>query len=142
VNHHLNKRYFDLVQGLVHDRALHLIRREKAKLHKAEDEANLNWLCNCIVQASLGIPCYHDLFERFYNGGRVLPEGIHPFWWYDCTKVNTVFEEGDSGTPIILELATVKGKGRPKGLKGNGPRAKKGAGVTSMYTIKYPILQY
>jgi hypothetical protein len=72
----------------------------------------------------------------------VLPEDIHPFWWYDGTKVSTVLEEGDPGTPIILEPAMVKGKGRPKGSKGNGPRAKKGAGVTSMYTIECPILQY
>jgi hypothetical protein len=27
----------------------------------------------------------------------------------------------------------VKGKGRPKGSKNNGPRAKKGEGVTNMY---------
>ena len=39
--HRLNKKYFDLVQGLVHDEALYLIARERAKLRKAEDEATL-----------------------------------------------------------------------------------------------------
>jgi hypothetical protein len=135
VNHHLNKRYLDLVQGLVHDRALHLIRQEKAKLHKAEDEATLTWPCSCTVQASLGIPCYHYLFERLKDGGRVLPKDIHPFWWYDRSKASAVLEKRDTGTPLILEPAIFKRKGRPKGSKGNGPRAKKGEGVTSMFTI-------
>jgi hypothetical protein len=79
VVHYLNRRYFDLIQGLVHDRALRLIIKEKAKLHKAEDEANLTWPCQCTIQASMGVPCYHDLFERMKGGGQVLPEDIHPF---------------------------------------------------------------
>jgi hypothetical protein len=80
VLHQLNKRYFDLVQGLVYDRALLLIVRERAKLHKAEDKANIDWPCRCTIQASMGVLCYHDLFERLREGGQVLPEDIHPFW--------------------------------------------------------------
>jgi hypothetical protein len=83
----------------------------------------------------MGVPCYHDLFERMKGGGQVLPEDIHPFWWYDRSKVSTILGNRDTGNSIILEPAMVKGKGRPKGSRGNGPRAKKGQGVTSMYNM-------
>jgi hypothetical protein len=88
VKHRLNKPYFHLVQGLVYDRALHLILHECAKLHKAKEahsqaqrqaiRADLG-PCTCIVKSSLGIPCFHTLFDRFADNGHVLPEDIHPF---------------------------------------------------------------
>lgn len=124
VVHRLNKRYFDLVQGLVHDKALFLIIRERAKLHKAEDEATLKWPCQCTIQASMGLPCFHDLFNRLRDGGQVLPEDIHPFWWYDRSKASTTVQRA-----IVLDPAVVKGKGRPKGSKG---KRKKGSGITGM----------
>lgn len=60
----------------------------------------------------------------------MLPKDIHPFWWYDRAKVNITLEN-QSSQAIILDLALVKGKGRPKGSRGN----KKGAGSTSMYNL-------
>jgi len=134
VLHWLSKRYFDLVQSLVYDRALLLIVREQAKLHKAEDKANMDWPCRCTIQQTIGILCYHDLFERLKDGGQVLPRDIHPFWWYDKSKVSIILGNTNSNTrEIIIEPAVVKGKGRPKGSKNNRPRAKKGGGITSMY---------
>jgi len=61
----------------------------------------------------------------------VLPGDIHPFWWYDRTKQSTALEkqvlEG-----VILDLAVVKGKGRPKGSKG-----KKGSSIQGMTDLSY-----
>jgi hypothetical protein len=128
VVHQLNKRYFDLVQGLVYDRALYLIIQERAKLHKAEDDASLEWLCQCTIQASMGVPCFHDLFKRLRDSGQVLPEDIHPFWWYDRTKVSITLE-ARATCAIVLDPKVVKGKGRPKGSKGNH---QKGDGVAGM----------
>lgn len=77
--HWLNKRYFDLVQSLVYDKALYLIIREHVKLHKAKDEATLKWLCWCTAKAFIGIPCFYNLFYHLKNGGQVLLEDIHLF---------------------------------------------------------------
>jgi hypothetical protein len=134
VVHRLNKRYFDLIQGLVHDTALYLLIRERAKLHKAEDEATLVLPCQCTIKASMGLPCFHDLFHRLKDGGQVLPEDIHPFWWYDRAKVSTTLEkQKTSASVVVLDPVVVKGKGRPKGSKGN----RKGAGSTGMiYLVK------
>jgi hypothetical protein len=68
------------------------------------------------ITISHGLPCFHLILECFKNGGQILPQDIHPFWWYDSTKAvsKTVL-------PIlkpILEPVIVRGKGRPKGLKG------------------------
>jgi hypothetical protein len=118
----------------VHDKALYLIIRERAKLYKAKDEATLEWLCCCTIQASLGVPCFYNLFKRLKDGGQVLLKDIHPFWWYDCTKVGTTLENQGSQA-VILDPAVVKGKGRPKGSKG-----KKG-GLTGMInSLKTPYI--
>lgn len=115
----------------MHDKALLLVIRERAKLHKAEEEATLVWPCQCTIQALMGVLCYHNLFHRLKDGGQVLPGDIHPFWWYDRTKQSTALEkqvlEG-----VILDLAVVKGKGRPKGSKG-----KKGSSIQGMTDLSY-----
>jgi hypothetical protein len=125
VVHHLNRRYFDLIQGLVHDKALHLIIKEKAKLHKAETEATLlTEPCQCTVRSCMGVPCFHELSQRLSDAGQVLPEDIHPFWWYDRSKLRTILDNRPAQA-VVLEPAIVKGKGRPRGSKG---LQKKGAG--------------
>jgi hypothetical protein len=138
VKHHLNKPYFHLVQGLVYDRALHLILHECAKLHKAKEahsqaqrqtiRANLG-PCTCTVKSSLGIPCFHTLFDRFADNGHVLPEDIHPFWWYNRPERGTSSEVAIQTERVVLSPAVVRGKGRPKGAKG---KKSKNQGVTGM----------
>jgi hypothetical protein len=132
VKHHLNRRYFDQVQRLVHDRALQLILYECAKLHKAqEQEGGVVWPCKCTITTSHGLPCFHDVSERFNEGGQILPEDIHLFWWYDNTKASTVFATRPLVSKAILEPVTVRGKGRPKGSKGASSKGNgKNDGVT------------
>ena len=97
ITHQLNKRYFDSIQGLVYDRALYLILKERAKLHKAQAEARAELEpCNCTIKASIGLPCFHTVFERVGDGlGQILLEDIHPFWWYNRSKAST---------PLVLLL--------------------------------------
>jgi hypothetical protein len=80
VIHQLNKQYFDLVIYLVYNKALLLIIQQYAKLHQKEEEASLDWLCQYSLQASIRLPCYHILFERFCSNSQVLPEDIYSFW--------------------------------------------------------------
>ena len=63
----------------MHNKALFLIIRERAKLHKAEDEATLKWPCQCTIQASIRVPCYYNLFKRLRDSRQVLLKDIHPF---------------------------------------------------------------
>ena len=76
----------------------------------------------------MGVLCFHDLFHRLKDGGQVLPEDIHPFWWYDRAKASTTLEN-QASRDVILDPAVVKGKGRPKGSKGKG---KKGSSAHGM----------
>ena len=76
----------------------------------------------------MGLPCFHDLFLCLKDSGQVLPKDVHPFWWYNQAKVSTTIKAPDS-QGVVLEPATVKGKGRPKGSQGT----KKGSGLLSMY---------
>jgi hypothetical protein len=76
----------------------------------------------------MGVPCFHNLFKRLRDGGQVLLEDIHPFWWYDRAKASTTLEN-QVQRAIVLNPAVVKGKGRPKGSKG---KRKKGFGATGM----------
>lgn len=76
----------------------------------------------------MGVPCFHDLFNRLKDGGKVLPEDIHQFWWYDREMISTTLENRVLRA-IVLDPAVVKGKGRPKGSKG---KKKKGSGASGM----------
>ena len=97
VTHQLNKRYFDSIQGLVYDRALYLILQGRAKLHKVQAEARAELgPCNYTIKALLGLPCFYTILERVRDGlGQILPEDIHPFWWYNRSKAST---------PLVLLL--------------------------------------
>jgi hypothetical protein len=149
VKHRLNKPYFHLVQGLIYDRALYLILCECAKLHKAKEqassrvqrEANRADLgpCTCTVKTSMGIPCFHTVFERLNGNGHILPEDIHPFWWYKRPEVGTSLAVNVQTERVVLEPAVVRGKGRPKGAKGKNS---KNHGITGKTLTFKPSLVY
>jgi hypothetical protein len=139
IKHRLNKPYFHLVQGLVYDKALILILRECVKLYKAKEEASSReqrpatradlGLCICTIKASMGIPCFHTIFDRLTGNGHILPEDIHPFWWYKRPEQGTTSEIAVQTAGVVLNPAVVRGKGRPKGAKG---RKSKSHGTTCM----------
>jgi hypothetical protein len=129
IKHSLNKGYFHMVQSLVHDRALSLILVECAKLHKAKEQHGNNLPpCNCSIKASMGLPCFHVISERLSSPGYILPEDIHPFWWYKRPELNTSSAIDKQTHQVVLNPAVVRGKGRPKGAKG---KKAKGHGITA-----------
>jgi hypothetical protein len=79
VKHALHKAYFNIIQSLVYNRALHLILRQCAKLHKAKEENTHLRPCICTIKQSMGLPCFHTIHQRFVRGGYILLEDIHPF---------------------------------------------------------------
>jgi len=106
-----------MIQSLVYDRALRLIIVESAKLHKAK-ELNLDLgPCNCTIKQSMGLPCFHTVYERLSNGGYILPTDIHPFWWYKRPEPGTSSTFSVRTRPLVLNLAVVPGKGRLRGSK-------------------------
>jgi hypothetical protein len=65
----------------VYNKVLFLIIQEKAKLHKAENEATLLAKpCCCTIQSFIRVLCFHNLAYCLSEEGQVLLEDIHPFW--------------------------------------------------------------
>jgi hypothetical protein len=129
ITHQLNKPYFHMVQGLVYNQGLHLILIKCIKLHKAKDQFGANLLlCVCITEASMGIPCYHTVAKRLANPGYILPEDIHPFWWYKRPELSTNSAVKVQTRRVVLNPVVVRGKGRPRGARG---RNAKNNGITT-----------
>jgi hypothetical protein len=130
VKHRLDKGYFYMVQSLVYDRALFLILIECAKLHKAKEQHGSNLPpCNCTIKASMGLPCFYIVAERLSSPGYILPEDVHPFWWYTRPEPSTTSAIDVQTRRVVLNPAVVRGKERPKGAKG---KKAKSYGITGM----------
>jgi hypothetical protein len=96
-----------MVQSLVCNRALLLILIEVAKLHKHQKEnANLG-SCTCMIKQLMGLPCFHTVFERFSANTSILPEDIHPFWWYKRLELSTSSAINVQLQGVVLEPAVV-----------------------------------
>ena len=119
------------------DRALLIILGECAKLHALVDQKKeLQWPCECTLPSSMGLPCLHTVSERLKDGGYILPEDIHLFWWYKRSKWEESLVQVCGETRVVLEPLVVRGKGRPKGSKGK----QKGNGVSSMILLWQKLL--
>ena len=124
------------MQGLVCDRVLLIILRECTKLYKLTDnKKELEEPCKCMLPSSMGLPCFHTISERLEGGGHILPEDIHPFWWYNRSKCDDSLLQECRETRTILEPLVVRGKGRPKGSKGKQKGKQKGYGASSMIQL-------
>jgi hypothetical protein len=138
-----------LVQGLIYNRVLYLILCECAKLYKAKEQASSQvqreanrsdlGLCTYTVKTSIGIPCFHTVFKWLNGNGHILPEDIHPFWWYKHLEIGTSLTVNVQTERVVLEPAVVCGKGRPKGAKGKNS---KNHGIISMTLSFKPSLVY
>jgi hypothetical protein len=114
------------------DRALLIILGECAKLHTLVDQKKeLQWPCECTLPSSMGLPCLYTVSERLKDGGHILPEDIHLYWWYNRSKWEESLVQVCGETQAVLEPLVVRGKGRPKGSKGK----QKGNGVSSVILL-------
>ena len=118
----------NVVQRHIHDRALFLILVECVKRHKAKEASRLGPY-NYIIKQSMELPRFHTVDERLSNGGHILPEYIHPFWWYKRPESSTPLAIDVQVRLMILNPAVVRRKGRLRGAKG---KKAYGHGVTGM----------
>jgi hypothetical protein len=86
--------------------------------------------CTCTIQQSLGLPCYHTIWERKSNGGAILLDDLHYYWYY-YRPIGDITEQAEVST-LILNPVVVKGKGRPRGALGGISR------IASSSTKRYP----
>jgi hypothetical protein len=109
--HSVNVPLFAAVLKQVHSCALERILKE---LKKLPDKKPPPSSCTCSIQQSIGLPCYHTLYERKLSTGVVHLKDIHAHWHYSRP------EPGTLSTPDlpILNPLVVKGKGRPRGALG------------------------
>lgn len=119
-------QFFHDVIGSVHAYALLKILDEKAKLPRKLTDA-LPLPCNCSIEQSMGLPCFHTIHARQRNPGILPLSDIDPHWHYEREGG----EQPHLGRRILLEPSIVKGKGRPKVSTIKPPLKVKGYGVSS-----------
>ena len=111
--HSVNVPLFAAVLKQVHSCALERILKELKKLPDTKPPPSS---CTCSIQQSIGLPCYHTLYERKLSTGVVHLKDIHTHWHYSRP------EPGTLSTPAlpVMNPLVVKGKGRPLGALGTG----------------------
>ena len=107
----MNVPLFAAVLKQVHSCALERILKE---LKKLPDKKPPPSSYTCLIQQSIGLPCYHTLYERKLSTGVVHLKDIHAHWHYSRPEPGTL---SIPDLPILNPLV-VKGKGRPRGALG------------------------
>ncbi|RFU27819.1 hypothetical protein B7463_g8517, partial [Scytalidium lignicola] len=113
--HNVNLPRFAELIGQIHGYALQKLHFEVSKLPKHGAPTSI---CNCTIQKSMGLPCYHTIWERIKDGGSVRIQDIHLHWLYYRSPEIT------QEPPLIqvLDPLVIRGKGRPKGALGQGKK--------------------
>lgn len=112
----------------MHDYALNLVVDELGKLpvNPLTDAWVAPW-CNCTIQASHGLLCYHELLEKLRASQVLTLDDIHVHWWFNRPKDRYTAPEQDlDGYEDIQNPRMKAQKGRPKGALGGATKAKRG----------------
>lgn len=118
--HHTNIPLFAAIFQHIHGYALEKILLEHAKLPLCRGPSTVD--CNCSIQQSMGLPCFHTIWKRKQEGGVILLEDIHSHWYYDRPIQSTFLEDVITPPFSCLNPLRVKGKGRPRGALGGVSR--------------------
>jgi hypothetical protein len=116
--HRTNIHLFSAVLGQVYDYALEKLVVERAKAPKATTLDITE--CRCTLQRSIGLPCYHLIWERENTGGVILPEDIHAHWYYNRPEESTF---ASNLQMPVLNPQVVRRRGRPKGALGKSGKS-------------------
>ena len=112
--HSVNIPLFTAILQTVHGYALQKLAKEYAKLPKSGPPLSS---CSCSIQQSIGLPCYHTIWERRQEVGVIRLEDIHPHWHVIRPEPSTL--SGQSIYPLpVLNPLPVRGRGRPRGALG------------------------
>ena len=125
----INTPLFAAVLQYVHGFALDKILLEYAKLPTTGPPPHS---CNCTIQQSHGLPCYHTIWERKCNGGVILLGDIHRHWYYN--RISNALEPSVTLSTLrpVLNPVRIQGKGRPRGALGGVTR------IAESSTRRYP----
>ena len=77
--HSVNIPLFAAVLKQVHGYALQKILEEHTKLPARGPPPSS---CTCSIQQSIGLPCYHTIWQRKLSSGVIHLEDIHPHWYF------------------------------------------------------------
>jgi MULE transposase domain len=119
--HSVNIPLFSAVLQHVHAYALRLILRERAKL-PTKGKAPSPY-CNCSIEESMGLPCYHKIWKRQQEIGVIQLEDIHPHWYVIRPESGTYSGPTTLHPLPILNPLPVQGRGRPRGALGGVVRS-------------------
>ena len=114
--HSVNIPLFAAILQYVHAYTLQLILKEKAKL-PAQGRAPISY-CNCSIRESMGLPCYHTIWQRQQESGVIRLEDIHPHWYVIRPESGTYSGPTISHPLPVLNPIPVQGRGRPRGALG------------------------
>jgi hypothetical protein len=111
--HNINIHIFAELIGHIHGYALRKLLQEVSKLPRV---GTPNPECKCTIQGTMGLPCFHTIWERTKDGGVIRVQDLHPHWLYDRSV------ELNQGPPLlqVLNPVVTRRKGRPKGAMGRG----------------------
>jgi hypothetical protein len=109
----VNVPLFAAVLKQVHGYALQRILEEAKKLPARLGPPPAS--CTCSIQQSLGLPCYHTIWQRKLSSGVIYLEDIHPHWYFSRPEPGL---EAISHPLPVLEPLVMQGRGRPRGALG------------------------
>jgi MULE transposase domain len=110
--HSVNVPLFAAVLKQVHGNALQRILVEAKKLPARGAPPTS---CMCSIQQSIGLPCYHTIYQRKLTSGVIYLEDIHPHWYFSRPELGL---QAISHPLPVLEPLVVQGRGRPHGALG------------------------
>lgn len=111
--HNVNIPLFAAILQKVHGHALQKLAKEYAKLPKSRPPRSS---CSCSIQQSIGLPCYHTIWERRQEVSVIRLEDIHPHWHVTRPEPGTL--SGQAYPLPVLNPLPVQGRGRPRGALG------------------------
>jgi hypothetical protein len=119
--HSMNIPLFAAVLKQVHGYALQRILVEHAKL-PARLVGPPPTSCTCSIQQSIGLPCYHTIWQRKLSSGVIYLEDIHPHWYFSRPEPGPLSIPAISHPLPVLNPLVMQGRGRPRDAPGIGGR--------------------
>jgi hypothetical protein len=106
--HNINVPLFAAVLKQVHGYALQRILVEHAKLPaRGAPPAS----CTCSIQQSIGLLCYHTIYQRKLSSGMIYLEDIHLHWYF--SRPEPGLEPAILYPLPVLNPLVMQGRGRP-----------------------------
>ena len=133
--HSLNIPLFAAVLQHVHTYALQKILQEQVKVPaKGAPKSS----CECSIQTSMGLPCYHTIYQRQQETGAIRLEDIHPHWYITRPELGLDSRLLASHPLPVLNPLLVQGRGRPRGALGGVVRPTSTRREPSLFEYETP----